>query len=130
MKPTIYTAKFSFMEDFEKLYKSGWSDWKSFPDPRKGEYINAPLGSGVYQLRNKKTNRYVLFGTSKHLAHRMTSLLPKPYGAGTRNNEDKQNNVLSNIQDIEYRTMSFINNDDAKQFETYIKFTEQYLFNT
>ena len=46
------------------------------------------------------------------------------------NNEDKQNNVLSNIQDIEYRTMSFINNDDAKQFETYIKFTEQYLFNT
>lgn len=126
----IAVLNFSFMEQWKETYNTGWSDWKSFPDPRKGEYINAPLGSGVYQLRNKKTNGYVLFGTSKHLAHRMTSLLPKPHGAGTRNNEDKQNYVLSNIQDIEYRTISFINNDDAKRFETYIKFVEQYLFNT
>ena len=50
------------MEQWKETYNTGWSDWKSFPDPRKGEYINAPLGSGVYQLRNKKTNRYVLFG--------------------------------------------------------------------
>ena len=56
------------MEQWKETYNTGWSDWKSFPDPRKGEYINTPLGSGVYQLRNKKTNGYVLFGTSKHLA--------------------------------------------------------------
>lgn len=42
------------MRDFEKLYNEKWSDWKSFPDPRKGGYLNAPFGSGVYQLRNKK----------------------------------------------------------------------------
>lgn len=118
------------MEEWKKTYDTGWSDWKSFPDPRKGGYISAPLGSGVYQLRNKKTNRYVLFGTSKHLAHRMTSLLPNPHGAGTRKNEDKQNYVLNNIHDIEYRTISFINNDDAKQFEKYIKLKEKYLFKT
>lgn len=119
------------MEKWKETYNTGWSDWKPFPDPRKGEYLNAPLGSGVYQLRNKKINRYVLFGTSKNVAYRMTSLLPKPHGAGTRNNEEKQNYVLNNIQDIEYRTISFINNNDAKQFETYIKeFAEQYIFTT
>ena len=48
------------MEHFENLYNTGWSDWKSFPDPRKGEYLYAPLGSGVYQLRNKKINTFYL----------------------------------------------------------------------
>lgn len=118
------------MEHFEELYNTGWSDWKSFPDPRKGEYLYAPLGSGVYQLRNKKTDEFVLYGTSKNHAYRMTSLLPKPFGTGTRNNEDKRNYVLNNLQNIEYRTISFIDNNDAKLFEYYIKSVEQYLFNT
>ena len=69
-------------------------------------------------------------GTSEHIAYRMTSLLPEPFGAGTRKNYDKRNYVLNNIQDIEYRTMSFIDNSDAKRFESYIKFAENYLFNT
>lgn len=118
------------MEEFEKIYNTGWSNWKSFPDPRKGDYLIAPLGSGVYQLRNTKCDKYVLFGTGKHLAHRMTSLLPKPFGTGTRNNEDKRRYILNNLQDIEYRTISFIESNDAKRFESYIKSVEQYLFNT
>lgn len=123
-------AKFSFMERFEKLYNTGWSDWKSFPDPRKGEYLYAPLGSGVYQLRNKKTGEFVLYGTSKNLAYRMTSLLPVPLGAGTRNNKDKPDYIFNNIQDIEYRTISFIDNIDAKRFESFVKFAEEYIINT
>lgn len=60
----------------------------------------------------------------------MTSLLPKPFGRGTRNNKNKQIYVLNNLQDIEYRTISFIESNDAKRFESYIKSVEQYLFNT
>ena len=118
------------MEEFTTLYKVGWDDWRPFPDPRKGEYLNAPFGSGVYQLRNKKTNEFVLYGTSKNLAYRITSLLPAPLGAGTRDNEDKPNYILNNIQDIEYRTISFIDNINAKQFESFVKFAEEYIFNT
>ena len=59
----------------------------------------------------------------------MSSLLPKPLGTGERKNRDKPNYVLNNIQDIEYRTMSFIGNDDARRFESYIKYAEKYLFN-
>ena len=121
------------MKNFEKLYNTGWSDWKSFPDPNKGEYLNAPIGSGVYQLSNKKTGQYILFGESKNVAYRMTSLLPASLGAGTRKNKDKSNYVIENIQDIEYRTISFIDDIDAtkaKQFEDYIKSKENYVFNT
>lgn len=60
----------------------------------------------------------------------MTSLLPEPFGAGTRKNYDKRNYVLNNIQDIEYRTIAFTDSSDAKRFESYIKFAEKYLFNT
>lgn len=31
-----------------------WQEWKSFPDPRKGQYLFAPFGYGVYQVFNKK----------------------------------------------------------------------------
>lgn len=117
------------MEYFEKLYNKGWTDWKSFPDPRKGGYLNAPFGSGVYQLRNNKINKYVLFGTSKNIAYRMSSLLPVPFGTGIRKNKDKSNYILNNIRDIEYRTMPFIDNEEAKRFENYIKHREEYLFN-
>ena len=27
-----------------------WSDWKSFPDAYHGEYIQAPIGPGVYEV--------------------------------------------------------------------------------
>jgi len=118
------------MEEFEKIYNTGWSNWKSFPDPRKGDYLIAPLGSGVYQLRNRKNNKYVLFGRGDFLAYRMTSLLPEPFGRGTRNNKSKRVYVLNNLQDIEYRTISFIESNDAKRFESYIRSVEQYLFNT
>lgn len=81
--------------------------------------------------KNRQINdKYVLFGRSKYLAYRMTSLLPKPFGVGTRNNKNKQIYVLNNLQDIEYRTISFIESNDAKRFESYIKSVEQYLFNT
>ncbi len=57
------------MEEFEKLYNTGWSNWKSFPDPRKGEYLYAPLGSGVYQLRNKKININTFYLAQVSMSH-------------------------------------------------------------
>ena len=38
------------MEKFEKLYNTGWSNWKPFPDPRKGEYLNAPFDGVIGSL--------------------------------------------------------------------------------
>ena len=118
------------MEEFGKIYEEGWTEWQKFPDPHKGGYLNAPIGCGVYQLRNSKNGKLVLFGRSKHLAYRMSSLLPSPEGVGKRNNISKRIYVLENIDDVEYRTISFLDESKAKVFEQYIKTLKLHLFNS
>lgn len=118
------------MEEFRTLYDTGWSEWRLFPNPEKGEYLYAPFGAGVYQLRNRRTGQYVLYGRSGNLAFRMSSLLPKPYGEGTRDNVEKREYVWEHIDDIEYRTIAFSSKETAKLFESFVKGREDYLYNT
>ena len=70
------------MEELEKIYNTGWSDWKSFPDPRKGEYLIAPFGSGVYQLRNTKVDKYVFTFSFPYSLTACSSLSPTVPMAG------------------------------------------------
>lgn len=126
----MLSCKIRFMEKFEKLYHTRWSKWRLFPNPEKGEYLYAPFGAGVYQLRNKETGQYVLFGTSVNLSFRMSSLLPKPYGVGKRNNQEKREYVWEHINEVEYRTIAFTSKKIAKSFESFVKGREDYLFKT
>ena len=89
-----------------------WSAWRPFPDPGSGGLLTAPFGPGCYELRHQD-GRLVLFGMGGHVAMRMTSLLPQPQGAGTRNNADKRAYVLENLTTIEYRTIACSNRQDA-----------------
>lgn len=114
-------------QEKEKLYQRGWSKWEKFPDPLKGEYLNAPSGPGVYQLRDKKTGELVLFGRGKNVAARMTSLIPD--GQGTRNNQDKKDYVRLHLDDIEYRTIPFSTENEAIEFETYVRENAEHIFN-
>ena len=110
--------------------KCNWSEWKPFPDPRKGEYLHAPYGFGVYQLRNIKTKEFVLFGKSNNLAFKMSCLLPKPLGQGTRKNEDKRTYVLKNLSYIEYRTLAFFKKEHMHECEHFLKEVNNHIFNT
>jgi len=107
-----------------------WSDWKSFPDPRIEGMLTAPYGNGLYQLKNIKTDEFILFGIGKNCAYRMSSLLPKPFGQGTRNNESKRAYLINNISSIEYRTLSFTEESEMKIIEKEIKKLEIHKFNT
>lgn len=109
---------------------SNWSEWQPFPAAETNQFLDAPAGPGLYELRNKRTNEYVLVGKSIEVAHRMRSLLPPPYGRGTRNNESKRQYVLDNIGDIEYRTLACTTEDEAKAIEKQLLATGKYLFNT
>jgi len=62
----------------------------------------------------------------------MSSLLPKPIGTGTRNNESKRNYILENIEDIEYRTCDCQTREEAASIERDIKQSPDngYIFNT
>jgi len=79
-----------------------WSKWKTFPNPAKGGLLIAPFS---FELRNGR--QLVCHGESKNAAARMTSLLPAPIGAGTREDKEKREYVSENLAAIEYRTIAF-----------------------
>jgi hypothetical protein len=107
-----------------------WSEWLPFPDPRKGDYLHAPFGPGVYELRHRKSGAFILFGQSSYVAQRMTSLLPEPLGQGHRSNEEKRKYVLAHIDDIEYRTLACADANEARQIERDLKANGRYKFST
>jgi hypothetical protein len=109
--------------------KTKWSEWGPFPDPRKGEILTAPFGAGCYELRHRDS-RLVLFGTGGHVAYRMTSLLPKPYGTGHRSNAAKKAYVLEHLADIEYRTSASATVQEAKICERELKSSGRHIFRT
>jgi hypothetical protein len=93
----------------------GWSEWKLFPDPRYQERLNAPFGPGCYELRIG--SQLLLYGSGAHCAARMTSLLPKPLGCGTRDNARKREDVLRYLGRVEYRTLACATPAEAKAEE-------------
>ena len=115
--------KIDHFREFTKMInkKYNWTNWRKFPDPRKGDYLCTPFGCGVYQLHNSKTGEYILFGCGNNLAYRMTSLLPAPYSCGIRNNAEKRDYVLTHINEVEYRTIAFLSKDEMKSCEKELK---------
>lgn len=110
--------------------KYKWSKWNDFPNPEENGTLIAPYGKGIYQLKNKKTNEFILFGCGNNVAYRMSSLLPKPFGQGTRNNEEKRLYVLKNIGDIVYRTLALTDSVEMKRIEKVVKNQETYIYGT
>jgi hypothetical protein len=100
------------------------------PSPENCRQIEGPSGPGVYQVRNDKTNQFVLFGISNNCRNRMKSFFPPPYGTGKRNNEDKRKYVFRNWQNLQYRTYETTTRDEAKNIEDRLKAQGNHIFNT
>ena len=45
-----------------------WTGWKSFPDDYYGEYIQAPMGPGLYEVCRASTREQVAFGCTRNVA--------------------------------------------------------------
>ncbi len=105
-----------------------WSEWLLFPDPSNGGLLTAPIGPGCYDLR--LGNEKVLCGYGKNVAFRMTSLLPIPWGQGTRKNAEKREYVLMNLGLIKYRTVACKDVRAAKKLENELRHQGVYRFKT
>ena len=105
-----------------------WSEWRMFPDPCAGGYLIAPFGPGCYALRLMDSS-LVLFGMSGHVAKRLTSLLPRPLGSGTRRNDRKREFVQQHLHSIQYRTTACKSRSEAAAVEREMrKNASAYLF--
>ena len=59
-----------------------WTTWKSFPDDFYGEFIQAPLGPGLYEVCRSSTREQVAFGCTRNVADALGDLL-RPRGLRT-----------------------------------------------
>ena len=68
-----------------------WTPWKSFPDDYYGEYIQAPMGPGLYEVCRASTREPVAFGCTRNVADSLCDILkPRDIEAalGTRISSD------------------------------------------
>jgi hypothetical protein len=90
------------------------------------DFLIAPVGPGCYELREGK--KLIPYGEGGHVAYRMTSLLPKPLGCGTRDNQDKRNYVFKHLGRIEYRTLACDTRREARIEEGKLRSQNNHLF--
>ena len=105
-----------------------WSPWEAFPDPEEKGWLTAPFGPGIFQLRHKSNGQLLTYGSAKHCAHRMTSLLPPPLGLGTHKNENLLNYIADHLEDIEYQCIACTDEKQMKKAEAFVKEAGQFLF--
>lgn len=103
-----------------------WQDWRPFPDPRKGEWLLAPFGPGIYELR--LGSEKIKVGKAKNVAYRMSSLIPEEWGSGTRNNAALRQFVWEHLANIEYRCHTCQSEVEAAKTETEMLAAGEYRF--
>jgi hypothetical protein len=52
-----------------------WTEWKSYPDAYHGEFIQAPIGPGLYEVCHAATREPVAFGYARNVAGALCSVL-------------------------------------------------------
>lgn len=55
-----------------------WSGWKKFPNAERGEHVEAPIGPGIYEVRNMSTGDLAAFDVSGNIAQALAALVRKP----------------------------------------------------
>lgn len=106
-----------------------WTNWIKFPSAQRIRDIRGPKGPGIYQIKNIKTEELILFGIGELCQKRMQSLMPAPYGSGTRNASDKREYVLEHYEDLVYRFIATKTREEAADFERFIRSQNNHLFN-
>jgi hypothetical protein len=90
-----------------------WTTWKSFPDARQGGQLEAPIGPGVYEVRDTTSNAMVAFGHSGSVARDLAKLLPgAPRGLFTSLFVRAASSVPP--ENLEYRTWPAATLGDAR----------------
>ena len=41
-----------------------WREWKRFPDPERGDHVEAPIGAGLYEVRHISSGALYAFGAT------------------------------------------------------------------
>jgi hypothetical protein len=90
-----------------------WSNWKRFPDPQAGESLQAPIGPGLYEVRNAVSGDLVAFDYSGQVASALSQLLPDDSAPFWRRFLQRDP-VVHRSRDLEYRTLATTTKEEAR----------------
>jgi len=90
-----------------------WTGWKRFTDAHGAEFVDAPAGPGVYEVRHTLTGRVVAFGHARNVASALDEL-KRNGGIGTFARLFRRQLPVSRISDLEYRTCAAATRSEAK----------------
>ena len=51
-----------------------WTTWKRFPNAERGEHVEAPIGPGIFEVRDMATGDLAAFDASANVAHALAAL--------------------------------------------------------
>lgn len=55
-----------------------WTEWKQFPRPDRGELVEAPIGPGIYEVRELASGALFTFGAADSVATALAALANPP----------------------------------------------------
>jgi hypothetical protein len=79
---------------------STWTEWKRFPNPLRGEQLEAPIGPGLYEVRFMSSGALFGFSASDNVAQALATLPAKPGLFRTLFGKHRP----MPLHDLEYRT--------------------------
>ena len=80
-----------------------WSSWKRFPNAEIGDFVEAPIGPGVYEVRHTNTGDLIAFGHAGNVAQALADLKVDGGGRSWTRMFRKESPVPL-VGDLEYRT--------------------------
>lgn len=54
-----------------------WANWKKFPEAEQRDFIDAPTGPGLYEVRYVSSGDLAAFDASSNVAYALSSLRPQ-----------------------------------------------------
>ena len=89
-----------------------WTTWKQFPSAERGEHIEAPIGPGVYEVRDMATGDLMAFDAAANVAHALSALRKPPARAWAKLfGGDRR---AFRTPDVEYRTCAASSMSEAR----------------
>ena len=89
-----------------------WTSWKTFPSAARGESVEAPIGPGIYEVRNMATGDLVAFDAAANVARALSALRKKPSRGWAKLFGGRRNSAHGS--DLEYRTCAASSVNEAK----------------
>lgn len=88
---------------------SGWGEWKRYPNIVRGENIVAPIGPGIFEVREASSGALFAFGAVDSVAVALSQLPSRPGKLASWFSRREQP-----LPELEYRTCATLTKSDAK----------------